>query len=67
MVQRVAGESDRKALQPQLPSHMGKVLMKSGAIVYSKSQVERYMACGLVLEVDAEIADDDSALEDIGS
>ena len=31
--------------------------MKSGAIVYSKCHVERYVACGQVLEVDAEIAD----------
>ena len=52
---------------PQLAYHLCQVLMKNGAIVYSKSQVERYMACGLVLEVDAEIADGDSALEDIGS
>lgn len=52
---------------PQLAYQLSQVLMKSGAIVYSKSQVERYMACGLVLEVDAEIADGDSALEDIGS
>ena len=38
---------------PQLAYHLGKVLMKSGAIVYSVSQVERYMACGQALEVDA--------------
>ena len=42
---------------PQLAYHLGQVLMKSGAIVYSKSQVERYRACGQVMEVDAEIAD----------
>ena len=42
---------------PQLAYHLGKVLMKSGAIVYSKSQVERYMACGLMLDVDVEISD----------
>ena len=44
---------------PQLSYHLSQVLMKSGAIVYSKRQVERYMACGLVLEVDAEIAETD--------
>ena len=42
---------------PQLAYHLGKVLMKSGAIVYSKSQVERYMACGGALDVDVEISD----------
>ena len=42
---------------PQLAYHLGKVLMKSGAIVYSKSQVERYMACGVALDVDVEISD----------
>ena len=51
----------------QLAYHLGQVLMKNGAIVYSKSQVERYMARGHVLEVDAEIADSDSALEETGS
>ena len=51
----------------QLAYQLSQVLMNNGAIVYSKSQVERYMAYGLVLEVDAEIADGDSALEDIGS
>ena len=40
---------------PQLAYQLSQVLMKGGAIVYSKSQVERYMACGLVPEVDAEI------------
>ena len=44
---------------PQLAYHLSQVLMKNGAIVYSKSQVERYMACGLVLEVDAEILNSD--------
>ena len=43
------------------------IKMKNGAIVYSKSQVERYKACGVALEVDAEIADGDRALEDTGS
>ena len=52
---------------PQLAYHLDKVLMENGATVYSKSQVERYMACGQVLEVDAEIADSESALEDTGS
>ena len=52
---------------PQLAYHLSQVLMKNGAIVYSKGQVERYMACGQVLEVDVEIAGGDSALEDTGS
>ena len=52
---------------PQLAYHLGKVLMKSGAIVYSMSQVERYMACGQALEVDAAIADSADALEGAGS
>ena len=42
---------------PQLAYHLGQVLMRSGAIICSKSQVERYMACGVALEVDAEISD----------
>lgn len=41
----------------QLAYHLGKVLMKNGAIIYSKSQVERYKACGLALVVDVEISD----------
>ena len=43
----------------QLAYHLSQVLMKRGAIVYIKSQVERYMACGQVLEVDADITDSD--------
>ena len=42
---------------PQLSYHLSQVLMKNGAIVYSKSQVERYMACGVALGVDVEISD----------
>jgi hypothetical protein len=49
---------------PQLAYHLGQLLMKSGAFVYSKSQVERYMACGQVLEVDAEISDNGLQLLD---
>ena len=48
---------------PQLAYHLGRVLMRNGAIVFSKSQVERYMSLGLALEVDAEISD--GALEAI--
>ena len=33
---------------PQLAYHLGQVLMKSGAVVYSKNQAERYMGRGLV-------------------
>ena len=34
---------------PQLAYHLGQALMKNGAIVYRKRQVERYMACGVAL------------------
>ena len=52
---------------PQLAYHLGQVLMKNGAIVYRKRQVERYMACGVALEVDAEISDGADALVGAGS
>ena len=52
---------------PQLAYHLGQVLMKNGAIVYSKSQVERYMACGVALGVDVEISDGADALVGAGS
>ena len=46
----------------QLAYQLSQVLMNNGAIVYSKSQVERYMACGQVLEIDAEILDSDEII-----
>ena len=47
---------------PQLAYHLSQVLMKNGAIVYSKGQVERYMACGQALEIDAEILNSDEII-----
>ena len=52
---------------PQLAYQLSQVLMKNGAIVYSKSQVERYMACGVAPEVDLEISANADALEGTGS
>ena len=52
---------------PQLSYHLSQVQMKNGAIVYSKSQVERYMACGVALGVDVEISDGADALVGAGS
>ena len=50
---------------PQLAYHLCQVLMKNGAIVYCRDEIERCAARGLVLGVDAEIAD--GAIEDAGS
>ena len=41
--------------------------MNNGVIVYSKSQVERYMACGQVLEIDAEILNSDEIIPRIAA
>ena len=40
---------------PQSAYHLSQVLMKNGAIVYCNAEIERCMARGLVLDVDAEI------------
>ena len=41
-------------VDPQLAYHLCQVLMKNGAIVYCRDEIERCAARGLVLDVDAE-------------
>ena len=41
----------------QLAYNLSQVLLKNGAIVYSKGQIQRYWNSGKALEIDAEISD----------